>query len=136
MKSNRLLVALAAFLGFATTAHAVTTLTSGGLPTGEGNSVACYFRNVGPTPISMHAQGMINFTRNFTFPNLDTCSNDGVPLAPGRTCILLWNDIDDDTVFGCTTDVTAGNPKNLRAAAELRAPFGNGLRVTASSELR
>jgi hypothetical protein len=134
MKTNRLLAALAAFLGFATTAHAVTTLTSGGLPTGENNSVACYFRNVGPTPITMHAQGMINFTRNFTFPALDTCNS--AALAPGRTCILLWNDIDDDTVFGCTTDVTAGSAKNLRAAAELRAPFGTGLRVTASSELR
>ena len=134
MKTKIFLAALAAFLGIAGSAHAVTTLTSGGLPTGENNTVACYFRNAGPTPITMHAQGMINFTRNFTFPALDTCN--GAPLAPGRTCILLWNDIDDDTVFGCTADITSGNAKNLRAAAELRAPFGGGMKVTASSELR
>ncbi|HZR84298.1 MAG TPA: hypothetical protein VFD92_24585 [Candidatus Binatia bacterium] len=134
MKIKTALAALVAMLGVASAAHAAQTITSGSIPTGVDNRVACYFRNVGATPISFQAQGMINFTRNFTFPNFDNCN--GAPLAPGRTCVLIWNDIDDDTSFACTADVF-GNAKNLRAAAELRAPVSTGgLKVVASSELR
>jgi hypothetical protein len=132
MKTKSMAVTVAALLAVASAAHAAT-ITSGGIPTGVGNNTACYFRNVGSTPISLHAQGLINFTRDFTVPDFQNCND--APLAPGRTCALIWNDIDDDTAFACTADV-AGSAKNLRATAELRAPFAGGLKVAASSELR
>lgn len=132
MKTKSMVVTIAALLGVASAAHAAT-ITSGGIPTGVGNNAACYFRNVGSSPISLHAQGLINFTRDFTVPNFENCND--APLAPGRTCVLLWNDIDDDTAFACTADV-AGSANNIRATAELRAPVPGGLKVAASSELR
>lgn len=132
MKTKSMFVTLTALLGVASAAHAAT-ITSGGIPTGVGNNAACYFRNAGSTPISLQAQGLINFTRGFTVPNFQNCN--GTPLAPGRTCVLIWNDIDDDTAFACTADVS-GSAKNLRATAELRTPVSGGLKVTASSELR
>jgi hypothetical protein len=132
MKTMISLAALAALLGIAGAARA-GTITSGGIPTGVNNNAACYFRNVGKTPLTFHAQGLINFSRNFTTPSFQNCND--APLAPGRTCVLIWNDIDDDTAFACTADVF-GNAKNLRAAAELRAPVTGGLKVVASSELR
>jgi hypothetical protein len=134
MKTYLRLAALAASLAIAGTAHAGKTLTSGGIPTGVNNTAACYFRNVGETPLMIQAQGLINFTRNFTSPHFQNCND--APLPPGRTCILLWHDIDDATTFACTVDVI-GNYKNLRAAAELRQQLtGGGLKVVASSELR
>lgn len=132
MKTKSMTVTLAGLLANASAAHAAT-ITSGGIPTGVGNNAACYFRNTGSAPITLHAQGLINFTRDFTVPSFQNCND--VPLAPGRTCALIWNDIDDDTSFACTADVTGG-AKNLRAAAELRAPVAGGLKVVASSELR
>src|SRR6185369_5457101 len=132
MKKMTSLAALAALLGIAGAARA-GTITSGSIPTGVNNNAACYFRNVGTAPIRLQAQGLINFTRNFTTPSFQNCND--IPLAPGRTCVLIWNDIDDDTSFACTADVF-GNPKNIRAAAELRAPVTGGLKVVASSELR
>lgn len=132
MKPKSMIVTFTALLAFASAAHAAT-ITSGAIPTGVGNNAACYFRNTGSTPISLHAQGLINFTRDFTVPSFQNCND--APLAPGRTCVLIWNDIDDDTAFACTADVS-GSAKNLRAAAELRAPVPGGLKVAASSELR
>lgn len=131
MKTNSILVALTALLGIASAAQAAT-ITSGGIPTGVNNNTACYFRNVGTTPISLEAQGLINFTPGFTTPSFQNCND--APLAPGRTCVLIWNDIDDDTAFACTA-LVHGSAKNLRAAAELRAPVPGGLKVVAASEL-
>lgn len=133
MKTKTVLATLIALLASAGAAHAATTLTSAAIPTGVNNNTACYFRNVGTTPISLQAQGLINFLGGFTTPNFENCNE--APLAAGRSCILLWNDIDDDTTFACSVTVK-GNAKNLRAAAELRAPVPGGMKVVASSELR
>jgi hypothetical protein len=132
MKTKIALAFSIALLVGAGTAHAAS-ITSGGLPTGVNNRTACYFRNVGKTPIALQAQGLINFSPGFTTPNFQNCNQ--APLPAGRTCVLIWDDIADDTAFACTA-IVQGNVKNLRATAELRAPVTGGLKVVASSELR
>jgi hypothetical protein len=132
MKTKIALALSTTLLALAGATHAAT-ITSGGLPTGVDNRTACYFRNVGTTPISLQAQGLINFSPGFTTPSFQNCNQ--APLPPGRTCALIWNDIADDTAFACTA-VVQGSAKHLRATAELRAPVTGGLKVVASSELR
>ena len=74
MRTKTVLAALTALVASAGAAHAATTLTSAAIPTGVNNTTACYFRNVGTTPISLQAQGLINFLGGFTTPNFENCN--------------------------------------------------------------
>jgi hypothetical protein len=133
MKMKYILV-VAAVLGSASLAHAAQTIVSPALQTPSNTAGACYFRNIGTTPISLHAQFLENFVPDFLLADFQNCND--APLAGGRTCVLLVNDLPDDVTFGCSAVVTKGNVKNLRAAAELRAITPSGLQVIAAQELR
>jgi hypothetical protein len=56
-------------------------------------------------------------------------------VAAGRTCVLLVNDLPDDVTFECSA-VVSGNPKNVRASAEIRALPPSGAKVILAEELR
>ena len=130
MKISAVLTAAAALLGMTGLSHAAT-IASPLLPTGTGTSGACYIRNVGTKPISLQA----TISQNVDFPvivNFQNCNN--APLAAGRTCVVLVNDLPDDVFFSCSA-VVAGSEKNLSGTVEVRdvSPI---LKVLAAEELR
>jgi hypothetical protein len=57
------------------------------------------------------------------------------PLPGGHTCLVLVDDLPDDSYFACK--VTASNVTKLRGTVELAEGFGGlGVRVLAAEELR
>lgn len=133
MKTTLALSGLAALLAGASLAHAARTLVSPGLPTVENTAGACYFRNVGTNPIALHVSAIQNFVPGSIDPDFQNCND--APLAPGRTCVLLENTLPADVTFECAAEVS-GNPKNLRATAELRRILPNGVAVIAAQDLQ
>lgn len=118
MKVYSTLVAMAALAGSASLVHAGQTIVSGALPTSTGTAGACYVRNAGPTPVSLQVAVLENFSPGFITPDFDSCNSES-PLAAGRTCVVLIDDLPDDVTFECSA-TASGNAKNLRGAAELR----------------
>lgn len=131
MKTYATFLAAASLVGITGLSHA-GTIASPPLPTGTGTAGACYIRNVGTKPISLQVTALNNFSPGFINPNLNTCNP--TPLAAGRTCVLLVNDLPDDVTFACSA-VVNGSAKDLRGTVELR-DLTNSLKVLAAEELR
>jgi len=137
MKFRTTLTALACLTTGASMAHAAQTIASAPLWTGLSHSAACYIRNVGTRPVSLTVSPLINFTSGFRTADFNNCSNgnDGLPLQPGHTCVLLMNALDDDVTFACSA-VVNGSAKNVRGNVEIREAITGGLRVIAADEMR
>jgi hypothetical protein len=71
------------------------------------------------------------FSNNGLIVSFDNCN--GAPLAAGRTCVILVNDLPDDSSAACS--VTADNVSKIRGTLEIRqlSPF---LKTIASQDLR
>jgi len=118
------------------------TISSPALPTlhatdFEGGNLfnttgACYVRNVGKTPISLEVKFFQNFGSELV-ASFQNCNQ--APLAAGRTCVALVNDLPDDVVFSCSANI-AGSAKNVRGSLEQRGITVNGLEVLVAEELR
>lgn len=118
------------------------TISSPALPTlhatdFEGGNLfnttgACYVRNVGKTPISLEVKFFQNFGSELA-ASFQNCNQ--APLAAGRTCVALVNDLPDDVVFSCSATI-AGSAKNVRASVEQRGITVNGLEVLLAEDLR
>ena len=135
MKMYSALVAVAALVGSARLVHAGQTIVSGALPTSTGTAGACYIRNAGPSPVSLQVTVLENFSPGFIAPDFDSCNSES-PLAAGRTCVVLINDLPDDVTFQCAATVS-GSAKNLRGAAELRFIGRDGaLTVLGAEDMR
>ena len=137
MRLSSVLTALVVLSGGAGLAHASQIITSPPLPTVTNTAGACYIRNVGTRSITVQISPLINFTAGFRTADFNNCSNgnDGVPLQPGHTCVLLMNDLDDDVTFACTA-VIGGNSKSVRGSIEVRNILQNGLQTIVADELR
>jgi hypothetical protein len=132
MKLPAALTALALLAG-AGVSHAAQTIVSLDLPTVTNTSGACYLRNVGPQPIAVEIEALLNHTSGFISPSFQNCND--VPLAPGRTCALLVADLPDDVTWACSAVVT-GNPRNLRGSIETRANTMTGPKVILTGDIR
>jgi hypothetical protein len=141
MKTLAVFAAAISLLGMTGLSHAAT-LASPAIPTlhatdFEGGSLfgttgACYVRNIGRVPVSLTVEFQQNFGVNLA-ASFQNCN--AAPLAPGRTCVALINDLPDDVVFSC--HVTAsGSPKSLRAMVEQRGITSAGLKVIVAERLR
>jgi len=134
MDMKNTLAAIALLLGSASFTHAAQTIVSPALPTPSDTAGACYLRNVGTTPISVKVSVLANFSPGFITPDFQNCND--APLAPGKTCRLLVNDLPDDVTFECTAQVS-GNAKNIRGSAELRLVAATGeVTVIAAQDMR
>jgi hypothetical protein len=132
MKTYAALLSAACLLSTAAIADAGQRIISTSIRTGVGTAGACYIRNVGKTPIPVQAE----MYQNAGFPIIISFQNcNDVPLAPGRTCVVIANDLPDDVTFQCSAEV-AGSARNLRGNVELRAITPSGLRVILSDEVR
>jgi hypothetical protein len=127
------LTALALFLGTAGFSHATQTIISAGLPTTTNTSGACYLRNVGTRPVTVELKAMINYSSAFIQPSFENCND--APLAPGKTCVLLLDDLDDGVAFACSAAVS-GSARNVRGSVEVRALTPTGPKVVLSERLR
>jgi hypothetical protein len=127
MKRSAALTAAVALFGYATVAYAAQLL-SPPLATGVGTSGACYVRNTSNKPIPVTVSMFSDFALTVNF---DNCN--GAPLAAGRTCVLLANDLPDNSLVSCSA--IAENVGKLRGTLEVReiAPV---LRVLVSEDLR
>lgn len=135
MKVKIALAAMAALLGSASLTPAAQTIVSPALQTASGTAGACYIRNVGSTPIFLQVTVLENFSPDFITPDFQNCNGEAA-LAPGKTCVLLVNDLPDDVTFECSATALSGNVRNLRGTAELRLIDRNGLQVLAAQDLR
>jgi hypothetical protein len=125
--------AAALLLGTTGLSHAAQ-IGSPALPTGTLTAGACYIRNVGADPIAVKVKLFENFGSELAL-SFQNCND--VPLAPGRTCVLLVNDLPDDVFFWCSaTASVTGLRGKLRGTIELRAITGSGLRVIIAEDLR
>ena len=126
----RTLVALAAsavLLGLAGPAQALQIL-SPPLPTAINTSGACYVRNTGTSAVAVQVS---LFSNNGLIVSFNGCN--GSPLAAGQTCVVLVNDLPDDSYAACR--VTAGTVAKLRGTFEVRE-INPILRVLVAEELR
>jgi len=137
MKLRTTLTALACLTSGAGMAHAAQTIASAPLWTGLSHAGACYIRNVGTRPIQVQISPLINFTPGFRTADFNNCSNgnDGLPLEPGHTCVLLMNALDDDVTFACSA-VVSGSARNVRGNVEIRESITGGQQVIAADEMR
>lgn len=132
MRMNAVLLSAACLLATATVSEAGQRIISTSIRTGTGTAGACYVRNVGKAPIPV----TVEMYQNAGFPIIISFQNcNSVPLAPGRTCVVLANDLPDDVTFQCSAEA-AGSVKNLRGNVELRSITPSGLRVLLSDEVR
>ena len=132
MRKYAALLAAVSLLGLAATAHAGQRIISTSLRTGVGTAGACYIRNVGKTPVPVQ----VEMYQNAGFPIIISFQNcNDAPLPPGRTCVVIANDLPDDVTFQCSVEA-AGSAKNLRGQVELRAITPSGLQVILSDDLR
>ena len=137
MKVHFVGAAVAALLGSATLAPAAQTIVSSAIQTSHfsDNTAACYVRNVGRSPISVHVEFLENFTPGFVTPDSDTCNGES-PLAPGKSCLLHLNGLPSDVTVECAATALTGNVSNLRGRAELRFVQQDGETVTNAYDLR
>jgi hypothetical protein len=120
-------------LGTVGASHAAQTIISAGLPTTTNTSGACYIRNVGTRPVTIELKALINYSSAFIQPSFENCN--AAPLAPGKTCVLLLNDLDDGVSFACSAAI-GGSAKNVRGSVEVRALTAAGPKVVLSERLR
>ena len=73
MKRSSIVAAMAFLLGVGGIAHAAQ-IVSPPLPTATGTSGACYFRNVGTSPISVQVDTLENFSSGFVSPSFQNCN--------------------------------------------------------------
>lgn len=132
MKLRTALAALAWLAGTAGVSQAAT-IASLDLPTTTNTAGACYLRNVGTQPIAVELEALLNHTPGFIAPTFQNCND--VPLAAGRTCVLLVDDLPDDVAFACSA-VVNGSARNLRGSIEVRAITTAGPKVTLTGDLR
>jgi hypothetical protein len=129
----RTYVAMTAFtvlLGLASLAPAAQLL-SPPLPTDRETAGACRILNTGTSPVTVQVALVSNNAH--TGHDIDLCNQ--APLAGGHTCLVLVDDLPDDSYFACK--VTASNVSKLRGTLELAEGFGGfGVRVLAAEELR
>lgn len=128
MKTSVALTAFVLLFGLASAVQAAQ-LVSSPLPTSIGTSGACYVRNSGATAVLITEVSL--FSNNGLIVSFDNCS--GVSLAAGHTCVVLVNDLPDDSYAACR--VTAGTVGKLRGTLEVREEFPTK-RVLVSEELR
>ena len=121
MKISKFLTAMAFLAGTASLSQAAQTITSVGLPTTTNTYGACYVRNVGTRPVTLQVAALNNFSRGFISASWQNCND--VPLAPGRTCAFLINDLPDDVMFSCDATLIVGSPRNVRGSTEVRSIF-------------
>jgi hypothetical protein len=128
MRTHLGIAASALFLGLAGPAQAAQLL-SGALPTAVGSSGACYVRNTGTTKVTLQVK---LFSNNgiVAAQYHDFCS--GPPLAGGHTCVVLVDDLPDDSYVACSV---TGNTGKVRGTLEVRETSPT-LRVLVSDELR
>jgi hypothetical protein len=122
------LTCAAVLFGFSGIASAQQRIASPALPGAIGNAAACYVRNTGTSATA------VAVSTTSTLPivaNVDTCN--GGPLAAGKTCVLLFNNLPDFTFLACSA--TALNTSRLRGTLEIREKAPT-LRVLVSEELR
>lgn len=131
MRMYSVIAAIAFLLGSGGATHAAQ-IVSPPLPTSENTAGACYFRNVGTTPITLQVDTWLNFSPGFISPSFQNCNQ--APLPGGRTCVVLVDDLPDDVTFACSAVVSSAT--NLRGIAEVRQITNGGLRVVVSEELR
>jgi hypothetical protein len=133
----RFTLAATALLVSAGVAGAARTIVSSAIQTShfDENAAACYVRNVGRSPISVHVEFLQNFSPGFITPDVDGCNGES-PLAPGRTCAMLLNALPQDVTLECAATALTGNVKNLRGRAELRFVQRPGASVVGASDLR
>src|SRR5262245_5936539 len=103
MKTFAVLTAAVSLVGMTSLTQAAQ-LVSPPLATGVNAAGACYFRNVSTTSIALQVKALSNFTPDFITPDFQNCND--APLAAGHTCVLLVNDLPDDTTFACAATVT------------------------------
>jgi hypothetical protein len=132
MKTFAALALVASSLAVAAPSPAGQRISSPALPTEVNNASACYIRNVGPVPVSLQAK-LYQYFGSDLAPSYDGCN--GTPLAPGRSCVLLVNDLPDDVIVACAADV-AGSAKFLRGTLELRQITSSGLVTLIAADLR
>jgi hypothetical protein len=133
----RFALAATALLASATVAGAARTIVSSAIQTShfDENAAACYVRNIGRTPMSVHVEFLENFSPGFVAPDVDGCNGES-PLAPGHTCVLLVNALPQDVTIECAATALTGNVKSLRGRAELRFVQRSGVSVVGASDLR
>ena len=127
MRTYVTLTASAVLLGIAGLAQAAKLL-SPPLPTSINTSGACYIRNTGTTGVTVQ---VALFSNNGLIVSFDNC-NDG-PLPGGDTCVVLVNDLPDDSYAACSA--TAGTVTKLRGTFEVRE-ITPTLRVLVAEELK
>ena len=128
MRTFVALLSSAVLLGLTGLAQA-EKLVSPPFPTQLFTSGACYVRNTGTTPVSVQVS---LFSNNGLIVSTDTCNDN--PLAAGETCVILVNDLPDDSFAACS--LTAGTVAKLRGTFEIRENIGGVLRVIAAEDLR
>jgi len=120
-------VAMAAGLfGLTEVTYAGQTIASA--PVLNNTTVACYVRNVGTIPVSITVLITDETGTPLLNPSFQNCD---VPLAPGRTCVVLAGS--GAAFLACSATVSSGSARNLRGTVEARSA---GLHVTHAEELR
>jgi hypothetical protein len=133
MKKLAALVTGLVVLPFAAIAYAAQ-LVSPPLWSEIDNSAACYVRNTGTVPVAVEVKVFSNFGPNEPLnPSFQNCNN--APLAAGRTCVVLVNDLPDSQFVACS--VTGDKLGKVRGTLEIRESTpGTPLRVTVAQDLR
>jgi hypothetical protein len=130
MKTWAALTTLAVLFGPAGLAQAAQLL-SPPFPTAINTSGACYVRNTGAAPVTVHVSVFSNNGLSVN-PGFQNCNGVG-PLGAGHTCVVLVDDLPDSSYAACS--VTAGNVSKLRGTFELRE-ITPTLRVLVAEDLR
>jgi hypothetical protein len=137
MKAYATLTAAACLVGLTSLCQA-GQIVSPALPTDTNTAGACYIRNLQSTPISLQVQLFQSSTFDIP-PTFENCNT--APLAAGRTCVVLVNDLPDGVHFACSATASSVLDKHLRkrvrGTVELRTILpGGGLQVRIAEDLR
>jgi hypothetical protein len=128
MRTSVAITALAALVGLTSPAQAAQLL-SPPFPTSLKTAGACRILNTGTTPVAVRVS---LFSNNGLIVSLDLCN--GAPLAAGHTCLVMVDDLPDDSYAACS--VTATNVTKLRGTFELFEAGTHDSRVFVAEELR
>ena len=116
MRPSVAVTAFTVFVGLASLAQAAQLL-SPPLPTNGRINIAiagaCRILNIGTTPVTVQVALVSNNAH--TGYDIDTCNQ--APLAGGQSCLVLVDDLPDDSYAACT--VTADTVTKLRGTLEL-----------------
>jgi hypothetical protein len=112
MKAFTAIAAALALLATAGVAYAAQ-LVSAPVATGVNSAGACYVRNIGNKPVPVSVSIFSPFAVTVSF---DNCN--GTPLAAGRTCVVLVNQLPGNTFVSCAA--IAASVGKLRGTMEVR----------------